>query len=302
MKEGESMSNLKALEDAGMLADFTAKVRSFLLNAKDEGTVKQILESVDQNGLQESPTMKLVGSLQRNRKIKAGLYKVLGQFKENLANANVTPSDAAPAATESNNPPAPSGDEGVPVTTTENNAPAMAAASAAPDTSADTVEVTGATLSEKEEEKIKERMKKEEEKIRQRLAKKEAKIRERIQQRLEGRAQRQGLKLEHAQKIKENTEKIKVLKEEMKQRKEAMKKLREEIKALKPKSNKKTLAEKLTDAKAAHEQALATLKSASTPEDQIAAGKQVEKTQAKVLRLEEKIKEKAEKDAEKAAS
>lgn len=215
------MSNLEKLMEAGLDTDLEALFEKFLVKSDDEKTADSLRSVVDENGLKAPKTMKLIGELQRKKKINPGLYKEFVALQNKLASAPAAEGDE-PTSEE------PEVDEKEKEVAEEKDN--VVQLSDAP---------TDVSLTDKDEEKIKEKMAKIEEKMRERLMAREQKLRERLQNQAAKRAQRQGMKLETLQAIKERKEKIAVLREEIKERREAMKTLREEIKELKPKREKK---------------------------------------------------------------
>lgn len=227
------MSVMSKLKEAGLDVELD-KLLSKYLKGKDGGALKELRDAIDETGLKSPKTMKAVGSLQRTGKLEPGLYKELVALNKRFEDGEVgEPETSAPEAAEEN-----SGGEAVveePVVQ-EETLKEGDTQEVSPDNVV-TLEIP--SLTDKEEEKIKEKMRKEEEKMRKRLLEREAKMRERIKARQEKRAQRQGLKLEVLQEVKTKKDELSKLREEMKGLREQAKKLREEIKSLRPKRKKK---------------------------------------------------------------
>jgi len=211
------MAVMEQLEAAGLDVELEGLFVDFLLEEEDGETADKLKASIDEAGLKGNKTMKLVGLLQREKKLKPGLYKELVSLNARLEEGGSTDDSG--------------GEE---VTNEE-----VQVEEAAAEEAADNVVELKSEFTSKEEDKIRERMKKEEEKMRERLAKREAKIRERMKARAEKQAERRGMKLEHAQKIKECQDEIKVLREEMKERREKVAVLRAQIKELRPTRKRK---------------------------------------------------------------
>ncbi len=237
----EASATIEQLADAGLDVELESIISEFLKKDKDKKSAKLLRDAIAEVGLRGPKTMKAVGTLQRDGKIKPGLFKELTGLNDRYV-----------ASVE--------GDETASEETSEESGGATVAAEEEGTETDNVVEINqDGHLTEKEEDKIKERMQKEEEKLRKRLAAKESKIRERMKDRQEKRAQRSGMKLEELQAIKERKEKVKELTDQRKELSAKIKVLREEIKELRPKREKKSDKEKEA-AKAAKAEAKAEAK------------------------------------------
>lgn len=227
------MSVMKKLEESGLDVELEVILDKFVKNEGDEATVNELKSSIDETGLKSPKTMKAVGTLQKNGKLEPGLYKELVALNKRFEAGETVSTETEEETTSEPSVEESTGGESMSSEET-NETPA-----AEEPTADNVVNLGNEHLSEKEEEKIKERMKKEEEKMRQRLLAREAKMRERLKARAEKRAQRQGMKLETLQAIKEKKEELGKLRETAKELREQMKKIRDEIKELRPKRKKK---------------------------------------------------------------
>lgn len=226
------MSTLHQLQEAGLDMELEAAVAQFMDGAeaddkkKDVGK-KELMDSIDKNGLKNPGVMKLIGTLQRDKVLKPGLYKELVELNKKLSNGEgeTKPAEAAAApATAKTETPATEGAE---------------AKSA--EEGGDASELL---LTEKQLARFKERMKKEEEKARKRLLDKEKKIREKLAGKAEKRAARLGMKVEEAAEIVQARTRISEKREQVKVLRADIKKDRELIKSLRPKRPKMTDEEK----------------------------------------------------------
>jgi len=226
------MSFMKKLSGAGLDVELESILQDFVVDANDEKSLADLKKIIDKAGLKAPKTMKLVGEFQRNQKLKPGLYKELVALNNRLESGGSEAKNEEPEATPTPQEETVANTEEAEVETTEETA--------AEENNDNVVELKQEeNFSDKEEEKIRERMKKEEEKMRKRLLDREKKMRERMKTRHEKRAQRQGMKLETLQKINEINEDLKKLREERKAIGEKMKVLREELKEIKPKRQRK---------------------------------------------------------------
>ena len=207
------MSVLAKLGEQGLDVEFEALVGQYLASEEDEASAKALRDTVDEHGLKSPKTMKMIGSLQKNGKLKPGLYKEFVALH--------TRSEAGEVA---------------PTTTSEADSPQETKKEEVmPD---NVVDIKG-KFSESDEAKIRERMAKEEENWRKRQVEREKKMRQRLLERDEKRAQRQGMNLETIQGIKERQDTIKENTDKMKVYRDENKKLREEVRDLRPKRQKK---------------------------------------------------------------
>jgi len=212
------MSTLDQIKGANLEDEFSGCLMNFLVKGDDEATKKSLVEAVDKHGLKSPKLMKLIGDLQRASKLKAGLYKELVALNTKLSNGG-SPEPAPEEVSEE-----------VKAESTEADP-----ADSGDSPSEDDDEVK---FSEKQEQKIKERMQKAEQKMREQLLKKEQKIRERLGMKAEKRAQRLGMKVEEAQEVQEKKEELAKLREEYKLMRERMKSLRDDIRGLRPRRSK----------------------------------------------------------------
>jgi len=221
------MSVLAALENAGLRGELDEAIGGFITDKAPDDLKASIEKVIDENALQGSATMRVVGNAQKEGHLSPGLYKILVSLEKRLKDAAST-TDATEQPTEGGDTVSDAN-----VTVVDETTPATPG-----NGEAATVEVK-ASLSEKEEKKLSDRMEKEREKMMKRLMAKEEKMRERMRNRGEKVAQRKGMKLEQIQAISDRQEQIKTLRAEMKEKRELMKKLRDEIKELRPKRAKK---------------------------------------------------------------
>jgi len=230
------------LDEVPFAEEVKKTVHEFLKNSKDSCAL-DIIKSLDSAGFTDTKTMQLIGLLQRKDRLKVGLYNKFVEFNERLKAAAAASKPAVEEVThEAVTIAVPGRIEQVEnKTSVDPNTGGSAVTQETKDQ--ETVQVKG-NFTEKEEIKIRERVKKEEEKARSRIAKREAKIRERFVVRAEKRAARIGMKVEEAQAIKERKEKLKDIRTQRKALAEQSKVLRTEILQLRPKHEKKAKAEK----------------------------------------------------------
>lgn len=228
------MGHLKQLKKAALRADYEKLFEKFLVDANDAGSRKLLDESVDSSGLTSTKTMQVIGLLQKNGKVQKGLYAEFRSLNERLEGKPATGQDST-------------GDVTPEVSTQQQGSVPMSEAPQTPAAPSNVVSLNEFPLTDKDKERIKQRLAKEEEKVRSRLMKYEQKQVERLKARAEKRAQRQGMKIEQMQEIKDRKEKLTVLKEQMNELRAQAKKLKDEIKVLKPQRKKKEKSEESTE-------------------------------------------------------
>jgi len=222
------MSTLQKMQELGIDVELDAAIIQFQDGAeadakkKDEGK-KQLLAAIDKDGLKNANVMKLIGTLQRDKILKPGLYKELVELHKKMNGEAKVEEKPAETKVEAKSEEAKPSTE----TTTE---PAGEAAEG---------EDKSMQFTEKQENKLKDRMKKEEEKMRKRLLDKEKKIRERLASRAEKRASRLGMKVGEAKEVQEAKEFIAKKRSEIKAMRLEIKGKREIIKSLRPKRIRK---------------------------------------------------------------
>jgi len=231
------MGVLGELKSKKLDNDLESLYGKFFTKSSDADSRKQLNSTIDSTGLKSPKTMQLVGLLQRTGKLQPGLYKELvglsRRFEEGESSAPKTETTSVSSTEETKADKAKVERKEV-VTEVKDNV----------------VHIEGFNLTDKDKEKLKEKLQKEEEKIRKRLMKYEEKAVERLKARAEKKAQRQGMKLEEMQEIKDRKEKLTKIKEELKTLRASAKVLKDEIKALRPKREKKEKTEEEKAAKA----------------------------------------------------
>lgn len=212
------MGTLAQLEEKGLTAKYTSSVDKYKTDTTDDGVIKSLSDTVDANGLKAPAVMKLIGTLQSQKKLKPGLYKDLVTLNNEMTGGAEASADAG--------------------------ATAGATGGAAPAADGVVHAEGDVKFTEKQEEKIKAKLKKYEEKHRTALLKKEENIRARMSGRAEKRAQRLGMKVEEAKEITDQREIILKAKELIKAQRAIVKEARGKILALRPKKPKLTPEEK----------------------------------------------------------
>jgi hypothetical protein len=242
------MSTLQKMQELGLTAELETAVVQFMDGAEADDKKKadgkqQLLAAIDKDGLKNASVMKLIGTLQRDKILKPGLYKELVELNKKM-NGEAQPAEVKPG-------------EAQPIT--EGTSVTEVTPSESTEVTADS-EDKSLQFTEKQENKLKDRMKKEEEKMRKRLLDKEKKIRERLASRAEKRASRLGMKVEEAKDVQDAKEFIAKKRAEIKAMRLEIKTKRELIKSLRPKRARKTPEEK-----AAEKEAKAAAKAAANP-------------------------------------
>lgn len=228
------MSVMQKLKSTGLDVELEELLSRFLAKEGDEEASQELKQAIDETGLKSPKTMKTVGFMQRNGKLKPGLYKELVALNKRLdEGASEEVSEEKPKAKSKAEPKQEASDSGA----------TSGGSKVAEEEEQDNVVQLGENLSDKEEAKLQEKLRKEEERMRQRLLQREQKMRERMKARAEKRAQRQGMQLETLQAIKEKKDALAKIKEQQKELREESKKLRDEIRELKPKREPKAKAE-----------------------------------------------------------
>ena len=233
------MGTLADLQASGLDVKFDAYMDEYFL---DDGKKAQLREMVDQHGLDDVVVMKTIGQMQREEKLKAGIYMHFKALKLELEGS--TPQEPTSEPQEpTSEPEALSGGNG------QSGAPVSTQGSEESEEESEEqiqARIEAYAFSEAQEAMIKRRLEAEEEKIRKRLLAQERKIREQI---VTGKVRKQtrlGLKPEQAKAYREAKQALDCNRDKIKQLREENKQYKAVIDSLRPKRNvrQKSHAEK----------------------------------------------------------
>lgn len=214
------MSAIEQLKSANLFGEFETQLSKFVVN--DDPAVKaQIIATIEKEGLQGRPTMKLIGDYQKVQKLTPGLYKEFLILQRKLVPVEQAPAEAAVAV-------APKDGEQV---------------SQTPQVE-EVASVEDFTPTAKQEAVIQAKMAKEKERMHKRLLDRERKIRLRLAERANKRAARIGTKVEENQEIVALKERMQTIREDIKAKRLELKECRDKIQDLRPKRQKKSKKEK----------------------------------------------------------
>jgi len=216
------MGVLQEIKKAGLEAELEKQFAAFLaepnlkrkpepLTADDIAKGKKALhQMIDEHGLQDQLTMKKIGELQRAEILKPGLYRIFKEIEAKMKNGGSKPQAA----------------EVKPEPEVETKAePEVESVEASDDL----------VISDRELQKIKDKVAAEETKLREKLAKREAELRAKAAKKLTKKGQRLGLKSEEAAKIQNLKQLIVGANDKIKELRTRIESWREEINTIRPK-------------------------------------------------------------------
>lgn len=234
------MGVLQEIKKAGLEAELEKQFAAFLaepnlkrkpepLTADDIAKGKKALhQMIDEHGLQDQLTMKKIGELQRAEILKPGLYRIFKEIEAKMKNGGSKPQAAeAEVKPESKT-------EKKEAKPEEPKAEAKVETKAEPEV--ESVEASDdLVISDKELQKIKDKVAAEETKLREKLTKREAELRAKAAKKLTKKGQRLGLKSEEAAKIQNLKQLIVGANDKIKELRTRIESWREEINTIRPK-------------------------------------------------------------------